>query len=85
MMMAKANAIPNAARLTTGASSLAMMAARYGPSTDIMTHVPARGSQRVRMFRYVRGVLCTALGLEYQRLNEIGSQKTLDRPERSDI
>ena len=50
-MMAKANATPNAARLRTGSGCLAMMAARYGPSTAIMSQVPASGAQNLKMCR----------------------------------
>ena len=56
MMMAKAKATPKAARLTAGASSLAMIAARYGPSRAIISQVPANGAQKAVICLYVSGV-----------------------------
>jgi hypothetical protein len=50
MMIANEKATPNAARFSVGLGRRAMMAARYGPSTAIMTHVPARGSQKEQMY-----------------------------------
>ena len=51
MMIAKAKATPNAARLVRASGRRAMMAARYGPSAAIISQVPASGSQKVRMPR----------------------------------
>ena len=53
MMIANANATPKAARLIVGASSLAIIAARYGPSAAIMSQVLASGAQKVKIFRWV--------------------------------
>ena len=55
MMMAKANATPNAARLTVGSARRAMNAARYGPSIAIISQVLASGSQKRRIVRGVSG------------------------------
>ena len=51
MMMANAKATPNAARFTVGSGRRAMIAARYGPSAAIISHVPASGSQKTRILR----------------------------------
>ena len=50
-MIAKANATPNAARLGAASGSRAMIAARYGPSIAIISHVPASGSQKTKIRR----------------------------------
>jgi hypothetical protein len=43
---AKEKATPYAARLNLGSGNLAISAERNGPSTDIINHVAARGSQK---------------------------------------
>ncbi len=48
---AKLKATPNAARLYSGDPSRAMIAVRNGPSTDIISHVAARGSQNWKIRR----------------------------------
>ncbi len=50
MTMANEKATPNAARFWVGLGRRAMMAARYGPATAIMTHVLARGSQNAQIY-----------------------------------
>jgi hypothetical protein len=50
MNTAKENATPNAARLNLGFASLAMMAARKGPSMAIISHVAASGIQKKNIF-----------------------------------
>jgi hypothetical protein len=47
--------------LNLGSGIRAMMAARYGPSTPIMSQVAARGAQKSAMERWV-GRSVTALG-----------------------
>ncbi|MND02945.1 hypothetical protein D3C83_225350 [compost metagenome] len=45
-IQASANATPYAARLSTASGIRATIAAMYGPSTDIMSHVAASGAQK---------------------------------------
>ena len=48
---ASENATPYAARLNAASGMRAMIAATYGPSADIISHVAARGSQKTRIVR----------------------------------
>jgi hypothetical protein len=57
--IAHAYATPWAARLNLGSARRAMTAASSGPSTDIMSHVAASGTQKRKMDQPVR--LTTAL------------------------
>jgi hypothetical protein len=50
MNTAKEKATPNAARLNLGFASLAMIAARKGPSVAIISHVAASGIQKKNIF-----------------------------------
>ena len=50
IISANANATPYAARLYIGSSNLAINADRKGPSTDIINHVAANGSQKTNIF-----------------------------------
>ena len=52
--IANANATPCAARLNFGSARRAMTAARNGPSTAIIIHVAASGSQNSRIERALR-------------------------------
>ena len=47
---ASENATPKAARLNLGSGSLAMMAAKKGPSTAIINQVAASGTQKEKIF-----------------------------------
>ena len=49
---ANENAMPYAARLYFGSASLAITAAKKGPSRDIINQVGARGSQNRNIFMY---------------------------------
>ena len=52
---ASANATPYAARLNAASGIRAMIAATYGPSMAIISHVAANGSQNARMNRVRSG------------------------------
>ena len=51
--IASENATPNAARLNLASGNRAISAVRNGPSSDIISHVAASGSQNTAMRRVV--------------------------------
>jgi len=53
IIRANENATPYAARLYFGSLKRAIIAARYGPSNDIINQVANSGSQKMAMFLYV--------------------------------
>jgi hypothetical protein len=65
MSTPKEKATPKAARLNLGSMSLAMIAARIGPSAAIINHVAASGTQKIKIFLYVRDSFSAIIAIKF--------------------